>query len=167
MVKNNIKELRQQANLSQEQLANKAGVSVRTIQRLESGNDGSIETLNLVAGALNVTVRDLFPAEGSDNDKLQSAANQLQYQLQNRQNEYRNFKHIYTAVFIIIMLVWGTLLSVINNDTWATIVGILWIGAWVLMAPLKRLIVMKEVDPSLDKKYPLTKSNPHKDVATK
>lgn len=49
MIKNKIKEMRQEKNLSQEQLAEKAQVSVRTIQRLEAGEDASISTLNLVA----------------------------------------------------------------------------------------------------------------------
>ena len=56
MVNNRIKQLRLSKNLSQEQLAEKSKVSVRTIQRLEAGNEASIETLNLVAGALGVPV---------------------------------------------------------------------------------------------------------------
>lgn len=61
MVKNKIKQLRMAKRMSQEQLAEKAQVSVRTIQRLEAGEDASISTLNLVAGALGVEVGDLFP----------------------------------------------------------------------------------------------------------
>ncbi|WP_142490617.1 helix-turn-helix transcriptional regulator, partial [Limosilactobacillus reuteri] len=47
-----IKQLRLAKHLSQEQLAEKSKVSVRTIQRLEAGEDASISTLNLVAGSL-------------------------------------------------------------------------------------------------------------------
>lgn len=61
MIENKIKELRAASHQSQEQLAEKAQVSVRTIQRLEAGDDASISTLNLVAGALGVGVGDLFP----------------------------------------------------------------------------------------------------------
>ena len=39
MVKNKIKQLRMAKRMSQEQLAEKAQVSVRTIQRLEAGED--------------------------------------------------------------------------------------------------------------------------------
>lgn len=45
MRENQIKKLRQSQNLSQEMLAEKAQVSVRTIQRLEAGEEASVETL--------------------------------------------------------------------------------------------------------------------------
>ena len=60
MRENQIKKLRQSQNLSQEMLAEKAQVSVRTIQRLEAGEEASVETLNLVAGALGVGIKDLY-----------------------------------------------------------------------------------------------------------
>lgn len=83
MVENEIKKLRIAKHLSQEQLAEKAKVSVRTIQRLEAGDDASISTLNLVAGALGVEVGELFPPTQSNQqkEKIQSADEQLQSQL--------------------------------------------------------------------------------------
>ena len=60
--------------LSQEQLAEKAKVSVRTIQRLESGQDVSIETLNLVAGALSVEVKDLFTDQKTKKEEREQHA---------------------------------------------------------------------------------------------
>lgn len=63
MRENQIKKLRQSQNLSQEMLAEKAQVSVRTIQRLEAGEEASVETLNLVAGALGVGIKDLYDVE--------------------------------------------------------------------------------------------------------
>jgi transcriptional regulator with XRE-family HTH domain len=84
-----IKQLRLAKHLSQEQLAEKSKVSVRTIQRLEAGEDASISTLNLVAGSLGVKVGDLFPTTDSDRQKvkIQSADEQLQYQLHQRHEE--------------------------------------------------------------------------------
>lgn len=84
-----IKQLRLAKHLSQEQLAEKSKVSVRTIQRLEAGEDTSISTLNLVAGSLGVKVGDLFPTTDSDRQKvkIQSADEQLQYQLHQRHEE--------------------------------------------------------------------------------
>lgn len=73
MTANNIKNLRTQKHVSQEQLAEKARVSVRTIQRLEAGEDASIESLNLIAGALNVEVGDLFAQENKKDDRVQEA----------------------------------------------------------------------------------------------
>lgn len=79
MVNTQIKELRMAKGLSQEQLAEAAKVSVRTIQRLEAGQDGSIETLNLVAGALGVSVRDLFedPQAQANQERISRSDSQL------------------------------------------------------------------------------------------
>lgn len=84
-----IKQLRLAKHLSQEQLAEKSKVSVRTIQRLKAGEDASISTLNLVAGSLGVKVGELFPTTDSDRQKvkIQSADEQLQYQLHQRHEE--------------------------------------------------------------------------------
>ena len=46
MQNNKVKKLRLAQHLSQEQLAEKANVSVRTIQRLEAEKDVSASTLN-------------------------------------------------------------------------------------------------------------------------
>ena len=161
-----IKELRIACRMSQEQLAEKAQVSVRTIQRLEAGDDASISTLNLVAGALGVEVGNLFPhtdATQEQQAKIQSADEQLQYQLQSRHEEFRTFKHLYTAIFIIVMMAWGALFPLVHNDIYSLLMGTLWIGAWIMMGPLKKWLVIKKVDPKLDHKFPLTASRVDKD----
>ncbi len=111
MRENQIKKLRQSQNLSQEMLAEKAQVSVRTIQRLEAGEEASVETLNLVAGALGVGIKDLYDVEKSSDyeEKIASADQKLQYQLGMRHNEYKNFKQLYGTCYIILMLLWGAL----------------------------------------------------------
>lgn len=55
-----VSELRRSAGWTQERLCEHSGVPVRTIQRLEAGNETSLETLSRVADALKVDVRDLF-----------------------------------------------------------------------------------------------------------
>ncbi len=47
-----IQKLRLQRGWSQEQLAEVSGLSVRTIQRLERGQPGSLETMNALAAVL-------------------------------------------------------------------------------------------------------------------
>lgn len=56
-----IASLRLAAELSQEALARKAGLSLRTVQRAESGH-ASRGTLALLAGALGRTVAELEQA---------------------------------------------------------------------------------------------------------
>lgn len=54
-----LKELRISHHLSQEQLAQMSGLNVRTIQRIESGHNASLESLKCLAAALNVDISTL------------------------------------------------------------------------------------------------------------
>ena len=54
-----LKELRISRHYSQEQLAQMSGLNVRTIQRIEGGNNASLESLKCIASALDVDVATL------------------------------------------------------------------------------------------------------------
>jgi len=54
-----LKELRISRHFSQEQLAQISGLNVRTIQRIESGQNASLESLKCLASALDVDVTTL------------------------------------------------------------------------------------------------------------
>ncbi|MBE1302086.1 MAG: helix-turn-helix domain-containing protein [Alteromonadaceae bacterium] len=54
-----VKRLRTQRSWSQEQLAEFSGLSVRTIQRVESGNKASLETLKCLASVFEVDISKL------------------------------------------------------------------------------------------------------------
>ena len=54
-----LKQLRISRHLSQEQLADMSGLNVRTIQRLESGHNASVESLKCIAAALEVDIATL------------------------------------------------------------------------------------------------------------
>jgi transcriptional regulator with XRE-family HTH domain len=54
-----VEQLRRGRGWPQEQLANISGVSVRTIQRLENGENVSFATLKAVAAAFDLDIRDL------------------------------------------------------------------------------------------------------------
>ena len=54
-----LKQLRISRHLSQDQLAQMAGLNVRTIQRIESGHNASIESLKCLASVLEVDVSTL------------------------------------------------------------------------------------------------------------
>ena len=54
-----LKQLRIGRHLSQEQLALMSGLNVRTIQRVESGQNASLETLKCLASALEVDIETL------------------------------------------------------------------------------------------------------------
>lgn len=54
-----VKKLREQRSWSQEQLAQIAGLSLRTIQRVEAGNRASLETLKSLAAVFEVEITKL------------------------------------------------------------------------------------------------------------
>lgn len=54
-----LKQLRLSRHLSQGQLAGMSGLNVRTIQRIESGKNASVESLKCLASALNVDIATL------------------------------------------------------------------------------------------------------------
>ena len=54
-----VKRLRQKSNWSQEQLAIMSGLSIRTIQRVESGQSASLETLKSLASVFETDVSKL------------------------------------------------------------------------------------------------------------
>ena len=59
-----LKKLRTAENLSQEQLSEKSGLSLRTIQRLENGGNGSIESVRALAVAFGIDPTELMLDEG-------------------------------------------------------------------------------------------------------
>lgn len=55
-----LKTIREQQNLTQEELAEKSGISVRTIQRIESGKDPKGYTLRILAQTFGVKEAELL-----------------------------------------------------------------------------------------------------------
>ncbi len=62
MLADNIKRYRSEKGLSQEQLAQKAGITYSTLAKLESGvnENPKVKTLQQIAKALDVSVDDLL-----------------------------------------------------------------------------------------------------------
>ena len=58
-----LRKIREEQNLTQEELAEKSGLSVRTIQRIESGITPKGYTLKALASGLGVHERDVLPPE--------------------------------------------------------------------------------------------------------
>ena len=67
-----FKELREENNYTQEQLAEKIGVEARQISRIETGKCfTTLDNLNKIAKLFNVEVRDIFSFEHfKDKDEL-------------------------------------------------------------------------------------------------
>jgi transcriptional regulator with XRE-family HTH domain len=55
-----IKEARVAAGLTQQALAFKAGIALRTLSHIENGEDTKLSTLRAIAGVLDVPLTDLI-----------------------------------------------------------------------------------------------------------
>ncbi|MCD9854607.1 helix-turn-helix domain-containing protein [Epilithonimonas sp. JDS] len=55
-----LKKIREEKNLTQEELAEKSGLSVRTIQRIEAGTEPKGYTLKTLASTLEISEKDLL-----------------------------------------------------------------------------------------------------------
>ncbi|MCW3162831.1 helix-turn-helix domain-containing protein [Chryseobacterium oryctis] len=67
-MKNKVQALRETQNLTQSELAEKSGLSLRTIQRIEAGNTPKGFTLKSLASALETEPENLFDLQESDID---------------------------------------------------------------------------------------------------
>ena len=96
MNKSKVAEIRKQKSLTQENLAEKAYVTVRTIQRMEAGEEVSSETLKSVSNALDVTVNELFESISSSDkeEEIMEISKEQQKQFNYRKNELFTIKLI-------------------------------------------------------------------------
>ena len=113
-----VQKLRLQRGWSQQQLAELSGLNVRTIQRIEKGQEPSVESLKSLAAVFNVEFSTL-KEQGMENviNESQSAEEILAF------NQVRKLKgfYIHLAQYVLVI----ALLTVINALTTS-----LWVGAF-------------------------------------
>jgi DNA-binding XRE family transcriptional regulator len=117
-----VQKLRLQRGWSQQQLAELSGLNVRTIQRIEKGQEPSVESLKCLAAVFNVEFSTL-KEHGMDNviSGSQSAEEILAF------NQVRKLKGFYIHLAQYVLVV--ALLVVINVLTSPN----LWWVQWVIM----------------------------------
>ena len=148
--------IRKSKGLTQEKLAELSHLSVRTIQRLEAGDDSSLETLRLVANALNVSVTELFESvsDESKEKEINYLDKEQTNQIEKRKSEKQIFNIKILSIFILILLLAAFIDKFPENIQ--GIVGILWLGIFFLS-----LYLMKYMKSNwrleMNEKYPLTR----------
>ena len=117
-----VQKLRLQRGWSQQQLAELSGLNVRTIQRIEKGQEPSVESLKSLAAVFNVEFSTL-KEQGMDNviSETQSAEEILAF------NQVRKLKGFYFHLAQYVLVV--SLLTVINALTTPN----RWWVQWVVM----------------------------------
>lgn len=120
-----IRELRQARAWSQEQLAELCSLNVRTIQRIENGEQASLETLSAIAAVLDLKVSELYaPGAGQPQDAPADAVDQRVLDARDAvENEMAFFRQLLRAVILCAFL------FAIN---WFTSPGYMW-AWWVVL----------------------------------
>lgn len=152
MNESRIVQLRQERGWTQERLATESGVGVRTIQRLESGNDASLETLSLVADALRVPVRELFAHidDTAFSERVESLEARAETQQARRNRTTAAWVWLFVGIGVVVSMV-----SFFIGGAWGgTLFLIYWAGGSLIFVALRRLVL----EPRLDDKLPLSRS---------
>lgn len=151
MNKTRIVELRQEQGWTQERLAAASGVGLRTIQRLEAGEDASLETLSLVAEALRVEVRDLFTMiqDGDLGGRVDSLHGRTVEQQNARDRLTGAWRWLYIGIGVVLTLVGFTL-----GPYGLVLFLAYWTGGYLILVAIHRIYL----EPKLEEKYPLSRS---------
>jgi transcriptional regulator with XRE-family HTH domain len=127
-----IQKLRLKRGWSQQQLAEASGLSVRTIQRIETGHPASIETLKSIAAVFEIDFSTLNPEQtmtSSDAEKQEEEAFRYVRKLR------RFYMHLYVYVVVVLAL-FAINLVVTPHRMWAFWVLVGWGLAVALQASL-------------------------------
>ncbi|MEB5836953.1 helix-turn-helix domain-containing protein [Pantoea dispersa] len=114
---------------SQEQLAELSGLSVRTVQRIENGDQPSLETLSALAAVFEVSVADLSSSDAHGDNALDQRIVEAK---SNLAEEGRFYRSVITAVIVC------ALLLVLNHFTAPASVWSLWVsGIWFALLVIR------------------------------
>ena len=117
-----VQKLRLQRGWSQQQLAELSGLNVRTIQRIEKGQEPSVESLKSLAAVFNVEFSTL-KEQGMDNviSESQSAEEILAF------NQVRKLKgfYIHLAQYVLVVVLLALINALTTPNHW-------WVQ-WVVM----------------------------------
>lgn len=159
MNKYKVSKLRKEKGWTQEILSEKSYVTVRTIQRLEAGEDVSLDTLASISNALSVKVSDLF--ESIDKEERETEIMDISKE-QATQINYRKKKvtSINLIVIAIIFMIMSTLaVNIVRYSAgYNTILSwLVWVSLLLFLIGGANYYLGIKVSEQLDKKYPLTK----------
>lgn len=122
-----IKAYRLKNAWSQEQLAQLASLSVRTVQRIEKGHNPGLETLSALASVFNVNVSELSESTHHANETLDTRINEARLRVE---QEMRFYRALIIALFVCSVLMAvnyffspGSYWSVVVTFVWGSLVA--------------------------------------------
>jgi transcriptional regulator with XRE-family HTH domain len=102
-----IKEMRLERHWSQDQLSEMSGLSIRTIQRIESGENAGLESLKSLAAVFEINI--------ADSDKKEELE-----QIRKEEEYVQNIKGFYKLFAVaIISLVVPLILAISDSSNWS------------------------------------------------
>ena len=108
-----IKEMRLERHWSQEQLAEMSGLSIRTIQRIENGENAGLESLKSLAAVFEINI--------TDSDKKEEME-----QIRKEEEYVQNVKGLYKLLAVAILsLVVPFIIAVNDSSSWNIFLWIL------------------------------------------
>lgn len=135
-----IKTLRLAKAWSQEQLAEISALSVRTIQRVENGEQPSLETLSALAAAFEVSVATLSthdtPKEDALNDRIVTARQRLA--------EETRFYRSAIAALVVCTLFYLLNRLFLSGGSWPIWVACIW-GSLVVLRGIKVFVLREAI----------------------
>src|SRR5476651_336031 len=123
-----IKNLRLERHWSQDQLAEMSGLSVRTIQRIENGENAGLESLKALAAVFEMDIVD-----SDKKDEIEQAKREEAY--------VQRIKGFYKLLLIAIFCLVYPLFDAIRSGKWTTFSWVLF--AWVVIIGLQSLNVFE------------------------
>jgi len=151
-----IVDLRSQMGWTQERLADESGVTVRTVQRLEAGNDGSLDTLSRVAKAFGVPVRELFitVAEDDYGRSVTALDERTTRQQERRGRVEEGFRALYYGVGVLFTIVVVAVATDVVPNVAVFSIPAYWVAGWLLSMFLFLVVLSSR----LDRAYPLSRA---------
>ena len=152
-------ELRKKRGWTQEVLAEKANITVRTIQRIENGTDVSLDTLASISNALLVPVSELFERideEAKEVEIMDMSKEQL-IQLKYRQTITVSITLLVIAAILLVMSILGVEINELASGYNTTLSWLVWVSLLLLLIGLANYYLGVKLNETLDQKYPLTK----------
>lgn len=127
-----VKALRLQRAWSQEQLAELASLSVRTIQRIENGDAPSLETLSALAAVFGVSVTELSAESVVADDCLDRRVVEARLRVKQEAQFYRSL----VSAGLICLLLWGVNYLTRPGSYWVIWVALIW-GSLLIIRGLR------------------------------
>lgn len=105
-----IKKLRIERNWSQEDLSEQSGLSLRTIQRLESGSNISMESLKILAATFGMTTDQLVEKENAEVKTPVDAVRIGFQEYANFSGKASRYEYWWFLLFIVIVMTVATII---------------------------------------------------------